>query len=941
MPGGASNTRMELKNSSGKVIPLYNAAHLEKQLKAHGRPTDSFRGKVNSLRYTCRGRTSISGWFLTDCKSINDLLPQIYSGTGYEEVSLTLIDRNHALESGHDYGGSASSSGGESTSHKIEKLYVTHAYAVTGVIRNDINKPDDVGSRTSYLDAGGDEAFGDAKADNHDNQMYVLYVVDYRYYANVLGGKVANYNVRERLWDETSFETVYDISDGFTWQSMITDIWGGGGVGLSHGKANYPSHGPLNYQFWGVTAFDALHKVLDDIDHTLVRNLDGTADVADMATYDPTSSSEREQHKGDLIEVSNDLSAPVLAEKIFVIFPKWDYQFQTSEHIDELTPQDYWHNRPIWYEEKNTATLISNSNKLDTWKENHGSTVTFHPGSFDILHDGMIAQFSPRAHDAGDSMITTGGPTPSNNSDIVDCATARATAYIEARLNSDNSIFREVYRGYIPFTPTQDISCITWMNSGEGAITVIESVGRSFDSRFISSSKDASGGSGGGETSSGYDLKETSSRRVSQEFPGSPDHARLSEPVLRWAIVETKEEAEPEQRVGADVFYGLEESGSITFTDTGTRDIQVTNISKTSTMPAESRVIAYWNEQIREWVTNWWSMSWNLLGGEWCAITTARGAVTGYTQDDCFEHVELLRANKDSLLRSFKRTLSETSGDINVCRPEEGWNDDDALEMLVSIDPAPAYTDYGGGYVIGSGAANTAGKVRWTEAPHLGKHLTIGSSVNSILETPSFVNWQANGRANPSATDAVGSFTCMLKVYPLQNSHGTGGDAQGLIQAQTINTVGALTPVSSGSGLGAASEQDPVSATMIWPNNDAEFKPGMHMSIKETGNDSGTGGGDDNSCFKMRWTGAGVWGYIDVQGASNVDHADSSTHVSGVSAGGYNYRLWFDDGICTQVEKVAANGESSPGSSNWLGHRVDSGDADCSWAAYTPPNPCD
>ena len=931
MPGGASNTRMELKNKSGYIIPLYNADHLEKQLRSHGRPTDTFRGKVNSLRYTCRGRTSISGWFLTDCRSINDLLPEIYSGTGHEEVSLTLVDDSDTLESGNDRssmvggGGSSSSS---NTSHEIKKLYVINAYAVTGVIRRDINKPDEAGSRMSELQRGGDYAAGDTKIDNHDNQMYVLQVVDYRYYSNILGGKVSNYNVRRRLWDEDSDTSVYSVSDGFTWQSMLIDIWGSGGVGLSHGSANYPTLGPFNYQFWGVTAFDALHKVLDDIDHTLIRKLDGTADVADMATYDPTSSNEREEHKGDLIEVSNDLTAPVLAEKIFVIFPKWDYQFQTSAEVDEVTPQDYWHNRPIWYEERETATLISSSSKLDYWEANHQGTVTTQPGSFDILHDGMIAQFDPRPHGSGssDSFITDGGPTPSNNSDITDHATARATAYIEARLNGDNAIFREVYRGFIPFTPTRDISCITWKNSGGGAVTVIESVGRSFDSKFIATGTGSSEGSGGGETSPGYDLKDSSSRRVSQEFPGSPDHARLSEPVLRWAIVETKAEAAPGVRVNCDVYYGLEASGSITFTDTGNRDILVTNISKTATMPSGSRVMAYWNEQIREWVTNWYDFDWNLLGGDICAITTARGAVTNYTYDNCFDHIELLRANRDSLLRSFKRTPSGA----DACVKEEGYNSDEALEMLISIDPAPAYTAYGGGYVIGSGASNTVGKVRWTEAPEIGKHLVIGSTVNSILATPAFVAFNANGRANTSASGLPGNFTLMMKVNPVGY----------LISTQTIATVGALTPVAMPA---TCNETDPADATMIFPNNDASFRPGMHMSVKETGN---AGSGSDNNCLQMRWTSPGVWGYIDVQADSNVDHADSSTQSGGVSAGGYNYRLHFDDGICVKIERVAANGEDGAGqtiheSSNYLGHRVDTAGADCSYSSYSPPNPCD
>ena len=924
---GTSNTRMELRNSSNKIIPLYNADHLAKQLRSINRDTAPFEGKVNTLRYTCRGRTSITGWFLTDCKSINDLLPKIYNGSGKEDVSLTLVDKGESLQTGYDPA-AGDTRANDLDEVSIKKLYVTAAYAVTGVVREDITKPDEAGSRTSTLQPGYDPG-GEVEVDNHDNQMYVLHVTDYRFYTT-LSAYTGAFNLREKLWDEASTTNVYEQHEGFTWESMLDALWGSGGASaLDHGSASYPTIDPANYHFWGVNSNDAIMKVLDDIDHTIVRNLDGTSTVATMSTLDTTSSSERETYKTELTEVSNDMVAPFLPEKVRVIFPKWDYQFQTG-NTDELTPQDFWNNRPIWYVDKTTATLIGSSSNLDKWKEVHGSTADTMPNTIEVLHDGLIAQFNPRA--SGDSGITSGGTTPSNNSDIDDKATERATEYIESKLNSDNSIFREIYRGYIPFTPTKDISSITWSNGGGGAQTVIESVGRAFDSKFLVTSLGVSRGSGGGETSSGYDLRETSSRRVAQEFPGAPDHARLSEPVLRWAIALTKAEAAPGVRVNCDVFYGLESSGSITFTDTGDRDILVTNISKTATMPTASRILAYWNEQIREWVTCWFEASeGNLLGGEWCAITTARGAVTAYTQDDCFDHVELLRANKDSLLRSFKRTVSNTSSDaINACRPSEfdedtEWKDADALEMLISIDPSPASTDYGGGYVIGSGASNTVGKVRWTEAPEIGKHLVIGSTVNSVLTTPAFVAFKGNGRANSVALSAPGNFTLMMKVNP----------AAYLIANGDIATEGALTPVALPS---TCSESQPADATVLFPNNDASFRPGMHMSVKETGAaDAGTG----NNCLQMRWTSPGVWGYIDVQGASNVDHADSSTQVSGISAGGFNYRLWFDDGICTKVEKVPANGESAGGNNKYLYHRTDTAGADCSHAAYSPPNPCD
>jgi len=904
MPGGASITRMELKNSGGKIIPLYNASHLSKQLQAQGRLTNSFSGKVNSLRYTCRGRTSISGWFLTDCKSISELLPKIYAGTGYEEVSLTLIDRSETLEDGYDpavgsLGGTASSG----ASHIIEKLYVTYAYAVTGVIRDDINKPDVVGSRTSELQ-GGHDSENVVAIDNHDNQMYVLYVVDYRYYANILGGKVSNHNVRQRLWTEASDTTVYGISDSFSWQSMLIDIWGGGGVGLNHGKANYPSLGPFNYQFWGVSAFDALHKALDDIDHTLIRNLDGTADVADMATYDSISSIERERHKGDLIEVSNDLSEPILPEKIAVVFPKWDYQFQTSANTDELTPQDYWHNRPIWYEERDIATLITASSKLDYWKANHGSTVTFMEGTFDTLHDGMIAQFDPRAHGAGDSMITDGGPTPSNNTEIEAHATARATAYIEARLNGDNAIFREIYRGYIPFTPTRNISSITWKNSGDGAITIIESVGRAFDSKFITTGKSSSGGSGGGETSSGYDLRDTSSRRVSQEFPGAPDHARLSEPVLRWAIVETKSVAEPGIRVNCDVFYGLLD-GVVVFHDTVTRDIMVTNISKTATMPTGSRVMAYWNEQIREWVTNWYDIDAQAIhGSDICARTLGVDDVTSYTQSSCITSVGLLTLNTDTLLRSFYK-------------PESNHCQSDVAEMLISINPAPNTL----GHVIHSDGV----KVRWSEGPKLGKHLIIGDTTTSSSASPPYVEFRGRTDAtlDPISSGIAGTFTLMMKPTD-----------QNLIDSTGAQTVGTLNPSPMPTGIDE--EENLTDATIIFPNNDTQFRPGMHMSIKETGDADGS----DNNCLKMRWTSPGVFGYIEVasiewDGGFAGGGFGEAGHIHENSA--FHWRLYFDDGVCANVQKVRG---ATVIDDFYLGHRYDHEFADCTKTAYTPPDPC-
>ena len=159
---------------------------------------------------------------------------------------------------------------------------------------------------------------------------------------------------------------------------------------------------------------------------------------------------EREKYKSELLEVSNDSNGLTLPEKIWVIFPRLDYNWQTSDDPQEVTANDYWHNHPCWAVEKDTKTLLA-------YVPEAPQDVTLQAGTCQILHDSLPAQWAARLHGAGEpneDPANEGSILPINNSQIATQVQERALRWIKARVRGDKKIVREIKKiTKLPFKP--------------------------------------------------------------------------------------------------------------------------------------------------------------------------------------------------------------------------------------------------------------------------------------------------------------------------------------------------------------------------------------------------------------------------------------------------------------------------------------------------------
>ena len=910
MGGGTGHSTIHIKSptGSGKPLPIYNPLDLKGQLLELSKSVTGFSGLVNCLNYLPRGKTSSHGWFLTTWGDIHDNFSHLLRGE-LKEVEIQFLEEADTLPGGFPPSGYSSVH-----DFTIKKMLAVKAYAVTGIPEPDALK--DVGAIPPPANS---KEMLESETTNWRNQFYVVQVVDWRYFAH-LSCVTEAYNTRIRLWQEGLATTLYSRSatTGLSWVTLLNDLWGmlpdDMGTLSFNANVNFPSASStsLNLKFWGVTAWDAFWSLLDQTFHTLIRKYDGTWEV-DFIGHDgpspppvPTvTMAERTANREDLTSISNDLTATALPETIRVIFPKWDYQWQTSTDAGEVTSKDYWHNRPIWWNDHDTEVVGS-----------YDDSSMIIEGSCHHIHSGVFAQFPPRDRTAGEPDVAP-LQDPDNKTTLDALSLKLATSYVDSQTNNSNfRILQEHYRGFIPFTPTKELSSILWGEAGLGPTTRIMNLPLTQEGKF---DKDASalgrsGKGGGGAPSAKYDSSASSSQRVVNEFPGAPDHARLDEPVLRWCIAELTAECDPLAQVSALVKYGIptttdhdpalagtqiikwDNTNSVSIS---TKSINVNNVSTSITVASGTRVFAAWNEQIRRWVFVPWTGGGGDVekGGEICARSFGSTAIVGgvhdgerwiwgnghalvtdYEHDNCIDNLKLLRVNQDTFLRSYRRTTGYS--EVDACAYAFGQPVN--TEMLISIDPS---IDVGGSVFFSDG-----NKVRWTKSPHIGKEILLGDGLNNL--DPPRIKFQHSKTATLSVPAALTDFFEI--ICRAIDTHLVTGDPPYRDEILGIN------------------------AKVILPNNTASFSPGQHLSIKSTGADAAIGGGADPMCLKLRWTSPGV------------------TCEFSVSTPAGNRMLYFDDGLLIGVSE-AGNEMVLEGADFY---RTDHGEADCSYVVYANPDPC-
>jgi len=938
-------------------LPLYHPGQLKEQLLALSRSVEGFDGLVNTLNYLPRGRTSSHGWFLTTRGDIHDYLQTSETVLGVTKPIGGL--ENHLIdpvsiqfkETGELglTGPKADNAFASNSDFTIEEMLVIDAYAVTGLA-----DPEEALPR-KRLDPPGGGSIQDTvemledEATNWRNQFYVVHVVDWRYFAH-LSCVTKSYNDQIRLWEEGDAYVTYNRSqNGLSTPAILSDLWGmlpdDMGTLTYHDNCQFPEVKLAeNNKFWGMTAWDAFWSILDESFNTLVRRYDGSFEVwpIEEDTPDPnpflpnpiipSTLEDRINYEQEAISVSNDITTKSLPETIRVVFPKWDYQWQTSTDAHEVTPLDYWNQRPIWYIDKDVEALLGLP--ASEWQD-----LAVIAGSCKIIHSGVLAQFSPRDSTDGDTGINddpAANPNPQNEVDLQELATLLATKYANTQMDAydfvDSSVsgrlLEEHYRGFIPFTPTAQLSSIVWGETGGGPRTRIQNLPYAQEGNFDRDSRAIRprGGSGGGSSRDKYNPDASSSQRVANEYPGSPDHARLDEPSLRWCVAQLSAECNPLAEVVAVVKYGLPTAGDNNTVIAGDQMIQWDGTSGSSTPSAATlstktinvnnataitvasgtRVIAFWNEQIRRWVFVPWSGAGIIRkGGDICSAIDASHAVVGgthagerwiyafghswmnaYEHDNCVDQVKLLRTNVDTFLRTYRRTAAYSLTDpcaYGFAQPVEN-------EMLISLD---ASMDQGGSVFFSDGT-----KVRWTKAPHIGKEILLGDGYNRL--DPPRIRFQHSETATLSVPAALTDFFEII--------------------CRPINT-NLVTKVNEGVAVPYVDEVLSMSASVILPNDTDAFSVGQNLSIKSTG------GSSDPNCLKLRWTAPGVF---PPTGALTV-----ITSVDFVAGTTKERTLHFDDGVLIGATNPNTNALEG---ADW--YRTDAEDADCSYVAYAAPDPC-
>lgn len=327
-------------------------------------------------------------------------------------------------------------------------------------------------------------------------------------------GTGQQYGISTREYYLSSMESPGGSPNAWTWETMIKDIWDylpsppfpASGL-LDFTSADFPTVNPENFKFKGISAWEALHEVLDSIFHTVVRKLDGTWMIVGPTKLNNADDSPRGMMATARFHLQKSLNVfdnmyHQIPEKVAVMFPVPQYQMPTTQDINVVTPQDRWEQGSHSYDielEVNPAgdspvTNLSPFNKYYPQEGGKGGR-SFNDGLYlnntgiakplegtkVAIHVNMQARFDER--DADGSSFWTCGATPgqhgipANSTNLTSMAEKLRDLYLNYLVHTNQKIQR-LYSGYWGFEGTHKLSSITWGDMGDGAFTQIENIPR-------------------------------------------------------------------------------------------------------------------------------------------------------------------------------------------------------------------------------------------------------------------------------------------------------------------------------------------------------------------------------------------------------------------------------------------------------------------------------
>jgi len=335
-----------------------------------------------------------------------------------------------------------------STSHKLSFFY--------GDVKRDI---------TGLVIIHADTVIGSRKEDDV-NASYLVELADARWLGQYTVVDTS-YNVQSTTNVTSGAADLYDASlnsgSEWTWDTMLSNLWGNlpsSAFGSYPGSSNLtlPTQmNPRDYEFWGCNAWDAICKVLDDINafvtveftaagvaEFVLRNVGTSRPDITTVLSDAADNAARLTHR-------KEGTAAAVPENIDVFFPSIDmgWQKETTDTL-QITAKTYWRNRPLH------KVTVASSSIL--------SGVTAIAGTRVGIHDSMLA------------LYPSTGSGPSNSSALTTRATDIATQYAQGLNLGGDPVDMGIYHGIHLIEPGSDVARVSWYDMGDSAGMVTDVV---------------------------------------------------------------------------------------------------------------------------------------------------------------------------------------------------------------------------------------------------------------------------------------------------------------------------------------------------------------------------------------------------------------------------------------------------------------------------------
>jgi len=362
---------------------------------------------------------------------------------------------------------------------------------------------------------------------NSDQAIYLCELADKR-----ILGPLTSVNRAYNVYTIDNALYEYSTNGGAAWdyQSLVLDLWAAmpsafGSLDTSNANFNGT---PANYCFHGISAWDALKKVLDDINHILTlyhgdgkfylyAGFEGTSDLTD-----DMENAKNFLQVNSLDKISACHKTPA---NVVVHFPKRNRAWQLSNDQGVISGNDAFREDPLF-----TVSVASQDNGAIS-------------GTKLAVHDPMLAIYN----ELGELQ---------NEPALNDRANQVASQYLGAIDKADNT-FHYRYTGAQEFSPGVEVDSVSWHDFGDGVQTTVRGNYRPRGSSPLLDMHRDGGLASANDSAPGHLILS------SKELTGPPALTRYGEQAERIAVIKLLEPLYPALWDGAGTTIAFKAAAEI------------------------------------------------------------------------------------------------------------------------------------------------------------------------------------------------------------------------------------------------------------------------------------------------------------------------------------------------------------------------------------------